>query len=108
MKQLAAEADERWKSKPSFLDAPKRQQPEAPTAITDSKPVPEAVDEKSGADLKSPVGDQKEVDQASGVHSQDQARKKSDERAPWATTQKGAPGEKWEPASWTPGVAKRR
>ena len=37
MKQLAAEADERWKSAPSYLDAPNKHQPAPATTITDSK-----------------------------------------------------------------------
>jgi len=102
MKQLAAEADERWKSVPSFLDAPKNKSRTAATGITDSKPV-----DAGQVENLSPVGDAEEVARATeGEVGKETEKEKGP--SPWARADKGGPGEKWEPAAWTPGVARRR
>ncbi|KAK0933636.1 hypothetical protein LTR29_014808 [Friedmanniomyces endolithicus] len=121
MKQLASRADDRWKSVPSYLDAPSAQQaqpalqPRDPagyvqqtepenkqgvtSAVEDAVKVHEvAVDGKDG----------KEVDEGRFKGS---TREKPRERgpAPWEQQQaKGTPGENWQPAAWTPGTAQRR
>ena len=113
MRQLAAEADERWKSKPSYLDAPNKQQPAPAISVTDSKPIPEQADAETGQSMESGVGDAEEVSAASAGQAQEAARKvngkkKERDENPWASPQRGAPSEKWQPESWTPGVAQKR
>lgn len=88
MKQLAARADERWKSIPSYLDAPKQQQAGPAMEVTDSKP---------------PDAGQSEVHSA--VEGQEEGREKEN---PWAQADRGAPSENYQPGAWTPGVARRR
>ena len=100
MKQLAAKADERWKSIPSFLDAPHKQQPAAATSITDSKP-----EDAGQREVLSAVEGQAEGQEVG----RDQRKTgKEKEENPWKKAQRGAPGEDWQPAAWTPGVAQRR
>lgn len=97
MKQLAAQADERWRSIPSYLDAPKNQQATPAMEVTDSKP---------------PDAGQSEV--ISAVEGQEEGREKSGkakrerEKNPWAQADRGAPSENYQPGAWTPGVAQRR
>lgn len=115
MKQLAYEADERWKSKPSFLDAPKQQQSEAATAVHDPLVEPQVkaqVDAGEAGGVQSAVGDQQEVATASEGKTQEQrkpaVKKREREENPWAAADRSGPGEKWQPAAWTPGAAQRR
>ena len=114
MRQLAADADERWKSTPSFLDAPQRQQPAPATSITDSKPpTEEQTEAEDTGGVKSGVGDQQEVASVTSA-SRDQdgstqkAGKREREPSPWQKPQQGKAGEGWQPGSWTPGVVQRR
>ena len=111
MKQLAAKADERWNSVPSFLDAPKHQQPAAATNITDSKPAnPKETLESSG--VQSAVAGVGEGQQADEIPKQDVGReakrKREKKENPWERPDQGGPSENWQPASWSPGVAQRR
>ncbi|OJD19672.1 hypothetical protein AJ78_00404 [Emergomyces pasteurianus Ep9510] len=90
MKYLAKLADERWASKPSFLDKPQGQQ-SGPAA-------------QSSHEIRSPLADQ--PDNLEGMQS---AAEKEPElkdldktkKSPW-TRETGGPSEKWQPASWTP------
>lgn len=94
MKQLAAQADERWRSIPSYLDAPKNQQAGPAMEVADSKP---------------PDAGQSEVHSA--VEGQEEAREKKakeEKENPWARADRGAPSENWQPGAWSPGVAQRR
>ncbi|KAF2482764.1 hypothetical protein BDY17DRAFT_252174 [Neohortaea acidophila] len=95
MKQLAAEADERWKSKPSYLDPPSRQQPVPAVASPESASPPQPEQEVNAA-----VGKDKGKAPA--------GKPAGKEPGPWDRAQRGAPSEKWQPASWTPGIAQRR
>ena len=106
MKQLAAEADERWKSVPSYLDAPNKKQT-APAAAV-HEPVGDATPDPSGAGVKAAVGDEAEVELGSRGLEENRENdrrpvRKEREPSPWDRSQ-----DKWEPASWIPGVAQRR
>ena len=84
LKQLAQLADERWASKPSYLDAPKDTGQTAPAT--------------SPRDPGGYVG-RSEPEEKQGVRS-------GIKDNPY-NVQRGGPGEKWQPESWQPGVAKR-
>lgn len=115
MKQLAAQADERWRSAPSFLDSPARQQPHPATGS--NEPYADVTMTDGGINKGDPsvMGNQAGVkDFTEGMDSStDQGRHKEKARttdeAPWAKNiRKGAPGEIWQPESWSPGVLSRR
>ncbi|KAL9625105.1 MAG: hypothetical protein Q9160_000834 [Pyrenula sp. 1 TL-2023] len=93
MKQLAQLADERWASKPSFLDKPRPQ----PAPITKPR------------DPGGYVG-QTEPDDKEGVRSAvdtpAEGSAKPAKENPWAKNAAG-PSEKWQPESWTPGASRR-
>ena len=89
MKQLAAKADERWNSIPSFLDAPEKQQPAPAVAVSDSEGPTKAQTEAGGfPGVKSAVGDQEEVASASETsRTQETGRQRNQEKEkepnPW-------------------------
>ena len=114
MKQLAAQADERWKSVPSYLDAPQQQQPAPAVGINETE-GPAMAQEEVGdvGGVKSAVGDQQEVASASdqgeiGDVGKAKRKKRDKEENPWQQPQRGAPSENWQPGAWTPGVVQRR
>ncbi|OJI86649.1 hypothetical protein ASPTUDRAFT_64046 [Aspergillus tubingensis CBS 134.48] len=88
IKELARLADERWASKPSYLDMPKSQQQPLPATNTSDATVAQA--------NKSPSEDTQTATA--------EAAKKND---PWAKAAAGAPGQKWQPDSWSPTASKR-
>ncbi|PWY76755.1 hypothetical protein BO83DRAFT_358062 [Aspergillus eucalypticola CBS 122712] len=88
IKELARLADERWASKPSYLDMPKSQQQPLPATNTSDATVAQA--------NKSPSEDTQTATA--------EAAKKND---PWAKATAGAPGQKWQPDSWSPTASKR-
>jgi NADH dehydrogenase [ubiquinone] 1 alpha subcomplex assembly factor 2 len=94
IKYLARLADERWASKPSFLDKPQEQR--LGPAMQSSDPAyradPTQTDNQAG--FRSAIGTETEL--------QHQGKRKN----PW-TRETGAPSEKWQPQSWTPEVTKR-
>ena len=98
MKQLAAKADERWRSVPSFLDAPKNSQTGPAMGVTDSKPP----DVEQGGVLSAVEGQAEEVGGKGG--------KGKKEESPWAKADRdrGAPSENYQPGAWTPAAAGRR
>ena len=108
MKQLAAEADERWRSTPRYIDGPARQQPSAPTAIRENeKPSEEQIEVGDVAGVKSIDEEQHEI--AESRDAKDMAReRKPKNQNPWQQRQTGAPSENWQPEAWSPGVAQRR
>ena len=123
MKELAAEADERWNSKESFLDAPQRQQPAPAIGTKDPGGYVPMTEPENKQGVASAVEEQEKVGQALDGEKVDEGRfrgegserprgkkgKKDKEAAPWANQQaKGSPGESWQPSSWTPGAAPRR
>lgn len=120
MKELAAEADERWKSKESFLDAPERQQPVPAIGTNDPGGYVPMTEPENKQGVSSAVEEQEKVGRAIDGEKVDEGRfrgeatserpiKKKEGEAPWANQlPKGSPGETWQPSSWTPGAAARR
>ena len=87
LKQLAQLADERWASKPSYLDAPE----------TTSQPAPTTLPKDGGGY----VGDNRaEAAAAIGVRGPKAEN-------PW-NANRGGPSEKWQPESWKPAPTQNR
>ena len=121
MKQLASRANDRWKSVPSYLDAPSAQQAQPALQPRDPAGYVQQTEPENKQGVMSAVEDAvkvqevavegkdgKEVDEGRFKGS---TREKPRERgpAPWEQQQaKGTPGESWQPATWTPGTAQRR
>ena len=101
MKYLARVADEKWTSKPSYLDRPQEQQPGP--ATQSHNPAYHAggsfQPEKEG--VRSAVGTEAELEQL-----KKKANKKKKAPNPWEK-ETGNPGDKWEPESWTPPPSNR-
>ena len=94
MKQLAAQADARWASKASFLDAPAKKAP--------AEQVPESTGICETNQAATPSQDEaKQEDKFKG-------KVRAKEPHPLAKAQQGGPGESWQPQSWTPNVASKR
>jgi NADH dehydrogenase [ubiquinone] 1 alpha subcomplex assembly factor 2 len=87
LKYLAQAADERWASKPSFLDKPKGQVQTAPE--------------------QNHQNDIKETKNTGGVESgTDKLDVKPTKENPWAKHARN-PGQDWQPEAWTPGPKRR-
>ncbi|KAL1955948.1 hypothetical protein VTO42DRAFT_7933 [Malbranchea cinnamomea] len=109
IKHLARLADERWASKPSYLDRPQEQQPGPATQTHDATyrraehktrhPEPGPAPAPAPAGVHSAVGTEAELEQL--------GHKKRDKVSLWDKTT-GAPGESWQPEAWVPAAAKRR
>lgn len=98
MKQLAARADERWRSVPSYLDAPKNTQQAGPAmGVTDSKPL-----DAGQSAVHSAVEGQEEAEEGK------KTSQKEKEKNPWAQADRGAPSKNFEPSAWRPAAAGRR
>lgn len=96
LKQLARLADERWASKPSYLDKPQTQQPGPATRASDLTTRPGVAQEQPDqASVRNAVGNQK----GSGTTT-------TTVKNPWAR-ETGAPSENWQPESWTPTASQR-
>lgn len=112
MKYLAAKADERWASVPSFLDSPDKQQPAPAIGVKDPGGYVEQTEPTKNEGVRSAVGDAHEVQKSSEGQPTDEGRfkgkAKDTKENPWKKTQRGGPGEGWQPDSWSPGVASRR
>lgn len=98
MKKLAQLADERWASKPSYLDKPQTQQPAPVTRTSDPTIHPT---ESSGSAPDARPGVENAVESQAEGGKKEQAEKK-----PWAKVPSG-PSETWQPESWTPSAARR-
>ncbi|KAI5359291.1 Putative NADH dehydrogenase [ubiquinone] 1 alpha subcomplex subunit 12 [Septoria linicola] len=115
MKQLAAEADERWNSKPSFLDAPTRNQPQAATGLKDPGGYAPQTEPEAKQGVRSAVDEPEKVEAASQGKQEglDEGRFKGTKTRdrkenPWEKLQpKGNAGENWQPQGWTPAPAQR-
>ncbi|KAJ5168118.1 uncharacterized protein N7482_003712 [Penicillium canariense] len=93
IKQLARLADERWASKPSFLDKPKTEQPPPPKETSDSS-INTTTEPPQNA---SPFARPTPQPQPASAES-----KTTKEEDPWAKANTGNPGDSWQPDSWTP------
>ncbi|KAF2706258.1 hypothetical protein K504DRAFT_471063 [Pleomassaria siparia CBS 279.74] len=119
MKTLAAQADARWAAKPSFLDAPDKQQP---AHMLQSKHPnagirPAAVDQDTRNNVQPPrVTKESEdvIEESEPSHGAPALRTRKlrgepkAKDSPWKQSTSGNPGEQWQPESWTPGPVKRR
>lgn len=115
MKQLAAKADERWNSIPSYLDAPRTtQQPGPATEVKDPGGYAPAMEPAQNQGVMSAVEGQDKVAQAQDGKKVDEGRFRGEgsekERGanPWRTAERGGPSENWQPRQWSPGAAQRR
>ncbi|MCJ1257203.1 hypothetical protein MMC24_005028 [Lignoscripta atroalba] len=106
LKYLARLADDRWASKPSFLDAPKATSHPGPATLPrdpggyagQTEP-----DEKEG--VRNAVGGVGEVGE-SETSSQEKRNRGKASDSPWQVN-RGNPGDGWQPEAWTPGPVKR-
>lgn len=114
MKQLAAQADARWNSVPSFLDAPQQQQPAPAIGVRDPGGYVQQTEPEEKEGVRSAVGGPDEVAGSSEGAPKDEgrfkggAKEKKREENPWQKQQQGGPSEGWQPQSWAPGPAARR
>ncbi|KAL9108406.1 MAG: hypothetical protein Q9227_006867 [Pyrenula ochraceoflavens] len=93
LKQLAQLADERWASKPSFLDKPKTQPEPA------SKP-------HQPASLSGRTEPEKNEGVRNAVEPPAEVETKAKGDNPWKID-RGGPSEGWQPEAWTPTGARR-
>lgn len=92
IKQLARLADERWASKPSFLDKPKTQQSPPPTETSESSVNPTSESPQDASASAPSTSTPKPVSGKPEPVKED----------PWAKANPGNPGDAWQPESWTP------
>ncbi|MCJ1360274.1 MAG: hypothetical protein MMC33_010277 [Icmadophila ericetorum] len=98
LKQLAQLADERWASKPSFLDAPKTAAKPGPAMLPRDKGSYVGQTEPAEKEgLRNAVGGVGEVGDIPET-SLDKNLKEN----PWQKSRKGRAGEDWQPGAWTP------
>ncbi|KAL4896795.1 hypothetical protein BDV59DRAFT_171562 [Aspergillus ambiguus] len=98
IKQLARLADERWASKPSYLDKPQTQSPGPATGTSDATLNPPVRQENDVATSSTPA------DAVPESKTDDSAPAK--DKDPWAKA-RGGPSENWQPESWAPKTAQR-
>ncbi|KAJ5349786.1 hypothetical protein N7541_007513 [Penicillium brevicompactum] len=85
MKELARLADERWASKPSFLDKPNTQP--APPQVND---VPAAPKEQAS------------VSPEATLDPKPASTEKAPKENPWKNASNANPGAEWQPEAWSP------
>lgn len=115
MKTLAAQADARWASKPSMLDAPDKQQPvqmlesrDPNTGFRQMNASQEIRDEaQSLQEVREEDIEGNQADAAPTLKTRKPMQTEPKD-SPWKQAVKGNPGDEWQPASWAPGPAKRR
>jgi len=117
LRQLAQLADERWASKPSFLDAPRYQAPRPATQRGDPGGYTGKTEPQGKEGVRSAVSGTKESEeqqppeqlQESREHAtsdkeiQADVKKLTEKKDPW----KGKacnPGQEWQPQAWVPGA----
>lgn len=97
LKYLAMKANERWASKPSFLDK-SPEQPKPATLSKDSGGYPQAtesLENEANIPTDASAADPEPPRPTKGPGLRKQARS-------------GGPSENWQPESWSPGPAKKR
>lgn len=105
MKMLAAQADARWASKPSVLDAPAKTQPPQMLQSSDPHSGIKQVDVAQEADS---VAEETEQTSDAPTLKTRKPMRTEPKDSPWNQASKGNPGAEWQPASWSPGPTKRR
>ena len=91
MKHLASAADARWEAKPKLTDAPS-------AATGQRAPAIESAEHTEAASTE-PV-----ANTTTTAQNTPQDAKRAD---PWARARQEGPGEKWQPAAWTPSPSKK-
>jgi NADH dehydrogenase [ubiquinone] 1 alpha subcomplex assembly factor 2 len=132
LKVLAAKADARWAAKPSFLDAPTRQQPLPATEVNhpgayggeleeggkgEMNAVTWAADEPQGKRSKieggTVIGDEgaeevrRVANQKPQLEKRGRVKEQKEKEDPWKQA-RGGPSEEWQPQAWSGGTAARR
>jgi NADH dehydrogenase [ubiquinone] 1 alpha subcomplex assembly factor 2 len=115
MKRLAAEADDRWNSKPSFLDGPSRNQPQPAIGVQDPGGYVGQTEPEQQEGVRSAVDEPEKVEAATQGKQEglDEGRFKGNKTKdrkpnPWDQARpKGNAGENWQPEGWTPTPAQR-
>ncbi|KAJ5871412.1 uncharacterized protein N7529_003765 [Penicillium soppii] len=97
IKQLARLADERWASKPSYLDKPKNQQ--APAQFSET-PVNETTANAAHPASEPPASTSPETTPQPQPVSTERNTPKGEN--PWAQASKANPGAEWQPEAWSP------
>ncbi|KAJ5454514.1 NADH:ubiquinone oxidoreductase17.2kDa subunit [Penicillium daleae] len=92
IKELARLADERWASKPSFLDKPNTRQTLPPTETSEPTVNP-ATESRQDAPAPTP---------STSTPEPTASKPKPLKEDPWAKANPGNPGDTWQPESWTP------
>ena len=114
MKQLAFEADERWKSIPSYLDTSNKQQPKPATELKDPGGYVGQTETEDKQGVQNMVEAPEKVARSSEGQDVDEGRfkgrmkEKKPKENPWQKPAQGNPGEDWQPESWAPAPAARR
>lgn len=112
VKQLAARADERWRSQESFLDSPKQQQPAPAIGVHDPGGYVQQTEPEQAQGVRSAVEDAQNLTAAAEDKPADDGRfkgkTKQKEDNPWTKAERGAPSENWQPGSWSPGTTRRK
>ena len=119
MKMLAAQADQRWREKESFLDKPSDLgQPQPllrPKGVQGDGYAEGQSESEEKEGVRSMVGDQREVQGKIQGKDVDKGRFKGETREkpppeddPWKKYNQRGPSEGWQPESWTPSAAGRR
>jgi NADH dehydrogenase [ubiquinone] 1 alpha subcomplex assembly factor 2 len=107
MKQLAAAADARWASKPSFLDAPLKQQPSIGSMLKASQTESGAATQPVVVQNIGISGTKATVKTMDGEEPETRKKGNTEPPSPWKGVKFGKEGEP-QPESWTPKSAKRR
>lgn len=94
IKELARLADERWASKPSFLDKPKTQS--IPT-----QPNNAALSETPASDVH-PESKTRTSTPSEMTPSPETASTATHKENPWNNASDANPGEEWQPEAWSP------
>ena len=115
LKQLAAQADARWAAKPSFLDAPDKQQP---TQMLQSRDPTSGIRQMAADQELNPSRTPKKVDDvideteesndAPVLRTRQLRSEPKAKDSPWKQSTKGNPGDEWTPDAWSPAPARRR
>ena len=106
LKHLARLADERWASKPSFLDSPKAtSQPGPATLPRDPGGYVGQTEPDQNEGVRNAVGSLGEVSELEDPVKEGRKPAKARDN-PWHLKGRN-PGEGWQPESWTPGASKR-
>ena len=103
MKQLARLADERWASKPSFLDKPPTTQHPEPATLPNNDATMNAPQDR---DANVEEAHRSETSGKNAARKDKARRVHPDKKDPWAQA-RGAPSENWQPDSWSPTASQR-